>query len=202
MKEKILEIQKELYESLKETYKVWSNNIKFDIVKDDFIIKEDKGWGDYLKIKIDRKSYEVIEINVNKTMPLKEINSMCDSIVGILKKHEEEFNKIFGVKLNTIDDFKENIKMLLDSAIDRKYVLGKTVKKKTYDGEEYEKEYGLIFNPSGSLWFEFQDTNQEDRFYVDFSPKFVDTELLSQLMINAVENNKDTIEKYLNEKGE
>jgi hypothetical protein len=199
MKEQIKEIQKELYESLKDTYKIWSNNVKFDIVEDDFIIKEDKDWGDYLYLKIDRKTYEIVEIKTAKNMALKEINNMCDSIVEILKKHEEKFNQIFGVKLNTIEDFKKNIKMLLDSAIDRKYVLGKTTKKKNWDEKEYYNEYGLIFNPNGSLWFTFEDDTNKDKFYIEFSPKFVDTELLSQLMINAVENNKVIIEKYLGE---
>ena len=141
MKEKLLEVQKKLYENLKDTYKIWGNNVLFDIVNDDFVIKEDKDWGDYLYLKIDRKTFEVINIKAGKDISLKEINQLCEDVITIIKEFEEDFNKLFGVKLNTIEDFKENIKMLLDSAIDRKYVLGKTTKKKNWEGKEYEYNY-------------------------------------------------------------
>ena len=61
MKEKLLEVQKKLYENLKDTYKIWGNNVLFDIVNDDFVIKEDKDYNYVSALNYEHQLFKLFE---------------------------------------------------------------------------------------------------------------------------------------------
>lgn len=55
---------------------------------------------------------------------LQRINECAQLVVNTLSVYAKDFDKIFGVKLETIDDFKKNVVQLLDSGIDKRYCIG------------------------------------------------------------------------------
>lgn len=172
------------------------------IIDDDFVIKPEDSSYSHFYMKINRSNYEVLEFRTEKKYSLQVINEVVTNIIGILKEYEENFNKVFGIKLETIDDFVKHCEFLIDASIEKRYVIGKLVKRSYSDSYD---EYGIIFDPSCFFSIEYTDEDKKYygkshmRCYVEFDKDTIDTKELADFLIKIVLKNKETIEKYIEE---
>ena len=198
----------EIVENIKDDYSsIRTHNIELAVVEDDFLLKEKE---DYYSrnfyMKINRSTYEVTKLELGAKYSLAEINNFCDRVVTILKKYGKDFDAVFGVKLETIEDFKKNVVMLLESCIEKRYVIGKIVKSESsWNNSERTDEYGIIFDPSGFLSIEFDDDDKKFngksnmKFYCEFDRDTIDPQVLGDFFCKIVDVNKDSIERYIEE---
>lgn len=131
MRDLIEKVKSEIVENIKDDYSsIRTHNIELAVVEDDFLLKEKE---DYYSrnfyMKVNRSTYEVTKLELGAKYSLAEINNFCDRVVTILKKYGKDFDAIFGVKLETIEDFKKNVVMLLESCIEKKICYWKNSKK-------------------------------------------------------------------------
>ena len=96
--------------------------------------------------------------------------------------------------------------MLLESCIEKRYVIGKIVKSKSdWNNSERTDEYGIIFDPSGFLSIEFDDDDKKFngksnmKFYCEFDRDTIDPQVLGDFFCKIVDVNRDSIERYIEE---
>ena len=177
-------------------------NCELSIVEDDFILQPDNSHYSNTYIKINRSNYTVEEFRTYNRYSLSTINNVCKYIVDILMSHKLDFDKLFGVKLESVDDFIKNVEFLLDAGIEKRYVIGKIVKR-SY-GDSFD-EYGIVFDPS--CFFDISFTEEDKQYfgkshmrcYIEFDKNTINTKDLADFLIKIVEKNKDTINKYVEE---
>lgn len=207
MKELLEKVGKELYDYINASgiVKV-GGSLTLSIVEDNFVIKEDRSYGDYLYMVVNRSTWEVDKISMGKQVSLKEINEFCKLIINALSVHAAEFDKVFGVKLESIEDFQNNVVKLLESGIDKRYVIGKKVKREKHwsDSQDYFDEYGIVFNPKDFFSIDFDRDDERDgannqKFYCEWARETIDAESLGLLLGKIVEKNKDIINRYIEE---
>lgn len=208
MKELLDKVGKEIYNYINDSgiIKV-GGSLTLSIVEDNFVIKEDRSYGDYLYMVINRSTWEVDKVSMGKQVSLKDINTFCQLIINALSVHATEFDEIFGVKLESIDDFKQNVVKLLESGIDKRYVIGKKVKRERshWQDSDYFDEYGIVFNPKDFFNIEFErddekyNNGENLKFYCEWRKDTIDAEALGNMLIKIVEKNKDIINKYIEE---
>lgn len=201
MRDLTLKVQNEIIEKIEDKMPD-SKKCELSVIEDDFVLKPDNlNYNDFY-IKINRSNYEVIQFRSYNKYSLSVINEICNNIVEILKQYETDFNKLFGIKLETIEDFEKHCKFLLDAAIEKRYVIGKIVKRSYSDSYD---EYGIVFEPSGFFDISFTDEDKQYygkskmRCYVEFDRETIDTQDLADFLIKIVEKNKETINKYIEE---
>ena len=211
MRDLIEKVKNEIVENIKDDYNsIRTHNIELTVVEDDFLLKEKE---DYYSrnfyMKVNRSTYEVTKLELGAKYSLAEINNFCDRVVTILKKYGKDFDAIFGVKLETIEDFKKNVVMLLESCIEKRYVIGKIVKSESsWNNSERTDEYGIIFDPSGFLSIEFDDDDKKFngksnmKFYCEFDRDTIDPQVLGDFFCKIIDVNKDSIERYIEESKE
>ena len=201
MRDLTLKVQNEIIEKIGDKMPD-SKKCELSVVEDDFVLMPDNSNYSNFYVKINRSNYEVIEFRSYNRYSLAVINEVCNEIVSVLKKYETDFNKLFGIKLETVEDFEKHCKFLLDAAIEKRYVIG-MIKKRGY-GDSYD-EYGIVFEPSG--FFDISFTDEDKRYYdksrmrcyIEFDKETIDTQDLADFLIKIVEKNKATIEKYIEE---
>lgn len=201
MRDLTLDVQNEIIETVGDDFSEIKNS-ELLIVEDDFVIKPNDNFYNNFYMKINRSSYEVVEVRTYNRYPLNKLNTICETIVNILHTHSTEFDKIFGVKLETIEDFINNVEMLLEAAIERRYVIGKIVPRGY--GDSYD-EYGIIFDPSCFFSIEYTDEDKKYygkskmRCYVEFDKETIEPKDLADFLIKIILKNKETINKYIEE---
>ena len=126
MADKIRELTEKVAKEIEgylESYGV--RDLEVAIVEDNFVVKEkDDHWSDYFYCRVNRSSFEVEQLRMKRKESLQRINECAQLVVNTLSVYAKDFDKIFGVKLETIDDFKKNVVQLLDSGIDKRYCIG------------------------------------------------------------------------------
>lgn len=153
--------------------------------------------------KFDREKFSCLELRTDSKHSLEEITNFCNEVALVLQNYKLELDKIFGVEIKSIEDFKKYCKFLIDAGIEKEYVIGMT-KKRSY-GDYYDK-FGVIFDPNGYFSLEFTDRDKElygknrMRCYIEFEKETIDSQDLADFLIKIVEKNKETIEKYIKEK--
>lgn len=208
MSDKIKDLAQKVANEIEETVgnKYGFHNITLDIVEDDFVISEEEKWSDYFYIRVSRSSFEVTSLKMKRKQSFSEITECCNTVVSILKKYSKHFDKIFGVKLETIQDFVDNVVTLLDSGIDKRYCIGKTEKtQNSWNNSERVDEYGLLFNPACFFSIEFDDDAKQYegksnmKFYCEWDRDTISPEILSKFLCDIVDVNKDYIQRCIDE---
>lgn len=177
------------------------------IVEDNFVVKEKEDiYSDYFYIRINRSSFEVEDLKMKRKESLQRINDCAKLVVNTLSVYAEEFNNIFGVKLETINDFKKNVVQLLDSGIDKRYCIGKQEKRTaSWSNNEIVDEYGILFNPSCFFSIEFDDDAKKYegksnmKFYCEWDRDTIEPEKMGKFLCEIVEVNKEYIERCIKE---
>ena len=176
-------------------------DLEVNVLEDYFVVKEkDTFFSDYFYCKVDRSNYEVVEIKMKRKESLQKINECAKIIVDELSAHAEDFNKLFGLSIKTLDDLKNNMVFLLDSAIDKNYRIGMEVPSNNWSDTKYF--YGVSINPSG--WFDIsfttedkQSRNKENmRFYCEFEKDTIDVNVMADFLCKIIDKNIDCLEKY------
>ena len=108
--------------------------------------------------KFNRENFSCLELRTDSKHSLEEITNFCNKVALVLQNYKLELDKIFGVEMKSIDDFKRYCKFLIDAGIEKEYVIGMT-KKRSY-GDYYDK-FGVIFDPNGYFSIEFTDRDKE-----------------------------------------
>lgn len=200
IKELVDKVASEL-EELLESYNV--RNLIVEILEDYFVVREkDTVYSDYFFCKLRRNDYEVVEIKMKKKESLQKINECATIIQNKLALHSEEFNKLFGISIKTLDELKENMKYLLDSAIDKNYKIGKEVKREWSESKDF---YGVVLNPSGFFDIVFTDEDKRYynksnmRFYCEFDRDTIDVDAMADFLCKIIDRNMDCLEKYYKE---
>ncbi len=208
MADKIRELTEKVAKELEgylEDYGV--RDLEVCIVEDNFVVKEKEDhWSSYFYCKVNRSSYEVEALEMKKKESLQRINDCAQLVVNTLSVHAKEFDNIFGVKLETIDDFKYSVVQLLDSGIDKRYCIGKVVKRQnSWSNNETFDEYGILFNPACFFSIEFDDEakkNEEKshmKFYCEWDRDTIDPEKMGKFLCDIVDVNKDYILRCIEE---
>lgn len=200
IKELVDKVANEL-EELLESYNV--RNLVVEILEDYFVVREkDTVYSDYFFCKLRRNDYEVVEIKMKKKESLQRINECATIIQNKLALYSEEFNKLFGISIKTLDELKENMKYLLDSAIDKNYKIGKEVKREWSESKDF---YGVVLNPSGFFDIVFTDEDKRYynksnmRFYCEFDRDTIDVDAMADFLCKIIDRNMDCLEKYYKE---
>ena len=208
MADKIRELTEKVASEIEgylESYGV--RDLEVAIVEDNFVVKEkDDHWSDDFYCRVNRSSFEVEQLRMKRKESLQRINECAQLVVNTLSVYAKDFDKIFGVKLETIDDFKKNVVQLLDSGIDKRYCIGKEVEDtNAWSLNKRTDEYGLLFNPACFCSIEFDDVAKQYegksnmKFYIEWDRNTISPEVLGKFLCDIVDVNKDYIQRCVDE---